>query len=329
MRLLADLACKPIINWVGGKEKLMNPICLVFPPNIIRYAEHFGGSAAILLGRSKKRGVLEVLNDYDNNLTNLYVCVKKRVTALIDELGYMPLQSEAEFQVYKRCLERGEPVPDFTQDELVRVERYFTGEQARELDGILEGRADLYDVRRAVAFYMVNHASFSGTMKSFGIKLPALSRTVNDLMLASKRLERVVILNRDFGDSIKVNDKEGTLHYCDPPYYGTEDKYRVLFPPSNHERLHEIARQCKGRIVISYVDCDYIRDLYQDFFILAFERPNTMAHEEGAKFGEVIITNFDPRPIIELNAPQLSMFHDLPEGLELVNIPKTERKLLQ
>ena len=77
------------------------------------------------------------------------------------------------------------------------------------------------------------------------------------------------------------------------------------------------------------MDCDYIRDLYQDFFILAFERPNTMAHEEGAKFGEVIITNFDPRPIIELNAPQLSMFHDLPEGLELVNIPKTERTLLQ
>ncbi len=318
---LAELVCKPIINWVGGKEKLMKTICLVFPTNINRYAEHFGGSAAILLGRPKKRGVLEVLNDYDNNLTNLYVCVKKRIAALIDELGYMPLQSEAEFQVYKRCLERGEPIPDFTQDELIRVERYFTGERAEELCGILNGRADLYDVRRAAAFYMVNHTSFSGTMKSFGVKLPALSRTVGDLKRASQRLERVVILNRDFGESIKVNDKPGTLHYCDPPYYGTEDKYRVLFPPSNHVRLHEIAQRCRGRIVISYVDCDYIRDLYQDFFILAFDRPDTMSHEEGAMFGELLITNYDPRPVIEANA-QMSMFGDLPEGLELVNIPK-------
>lgn len=73
--------------------------------------------------------------------------------------------------------------------------------------------------------------------------------------------------------------------------------------------------------MISYVDCDYIRDLYQDFFILAFDRPDTMSHEEGAMFGELLITNYDPRPVIEANA-QMSMFGDLPEGLELVNIPK-------
>ena len=72
--------------------------------------------------------------------------------------------------------------------------------------------------------------------------------------------------------------------------------------------------------MISYSDHEYIRSLYRNCYILAFERANSMSQKSGAKFPELLITTYDPRPIIEANG-QMSMFGDLPNGLQLVNIP--------
>ena len=47
--------------------------------------------------------------------------------------------------------------------------------------------------------------------------------------------------------------------------------------------------------MLSYNDCPFIRKLYQDFYILSFRRNNPMAQKKGSSFGELIITNYDPR----------------------------------
>lgn len=317
---------------MGGKEKLQWIIRPVFPHQMGRYAEHFGGSGAILLGQPRELGRLEVYNDYDQNLTNLFLCVRDRPLALTRELGFLPLHSEAEFKALKRLLDRGMPIPDFTGAELEAAEACLTEEQYAQAREILTGRAELWDVRRAAAFYRVIRYSFSATTNSFGVHQVRLQGFLNLMQKAAARLDGVVITNRDCCASIALNDGPDTLHYCDPPYYKAEDKYRLLFTEKDHRRLHAALAECVGHVVVSYNYCDFVRDLYQDFYILRFERQNGMAQRKGAKYEEAVITNYDPRPMLDGYYQQLDMFQpwaaDQEQGeLRLIHAPGTPTKL--
>ena len=320
VKFLTDLTCKPPLNWVGGKGAIRDIVRLVFPPWANRRAEHFCGGAGILFGTPPKPGVVEVLNDYDSDLVNFYLCVRDRPFALMDELKRLPLQSEAEFIQLKRFLSGQEVMPDFSLDELRIAQRELTPEQFAEIEPILKGRAELWDIRRAAAFYKVNRYCFNGTMDAFAVKPARIKRFIPGILAAAKRLENVVITNRDFEESYNLNNKPNALHYFDPPYYKTEGMYRPAFTMEDHRRLHDLVPDSEGYVVVSYNDDAFVRNLYCDCYILAFTRQNTMSQKPGAKFGELLITNFAPRPIIEIKA-QLSMFGDLPGGLQLVNIP--------
>lgn len=77
---------------------------------------------------------------------------------------------------------------------------------------------------------------------------------------------------------------------------------------------------CDGYVVLSYNDCPFIRKLYQDWYILSFQRSNPLSQKKGSSFGELIITNYDPRPYM---TSQMNLF-DEPLGeweLKLVHIP--------
>ena len=317
---LADLTCKPPLNWVGGKGNIRDIVRLLFPPWANRYAEHFFGGGGILFGTPPRPGVVEVVNDYDSDLVNFYLCARDRPFALMEELKRLPLQSEAEFIQLKRFLSGQDVMPDFSMDELGIARRELTPEQFEEIEPILRGRAELWDVRRAAAFYKINRFCFNGTMDAFAVKPARLPHFIPGILAAAKRLENVVITNRDFADSYRLNNKPNTIHYFDPPYFMTEGMYKPTFTQADHRRLHDLVPGSEGYVVISYNDDVFIRDMYRNCYVLAFTRQNTMSQKPGAKFGELLITNFDPRPIIEVNA-QLSMFGDLPSGLKLVNIP--------
>ena len=317
---LADLACKPPLNWVGSKVMVRDAVRLVFPPRVDRYVEHFAGGGGILFSTPPRPDVMEVLNDYDSDLVNFYLCVRDRPLALMDELNLFPLQSEEEFILLKKFLSGEEIMPDFSPDELRIARQRFTPEQYAEIEPIIRERAQLWDVRRCAAFYKINRFCFNGTMSSFAIKPVRLRHFIPAILTASQRLEGVVITNRDFEASFRLNDKPGTLHYFDPPYFKTEKMYRPVFSLDDHYRLHDLVPCAKGYVVVSYNNDSFILDLYQDCYILGFARQNYMSQKKNAKFEEVLITNFDPRPIIEANA-QFSMFGELPDGLELINIP--------
>ncbi|MFR1989041.1 MAG: DNA adenine methylase [Oscillospiraceae bacterium] len=124
-----------------------------------------------------------------------------------------------------------------------------------------------------------------------------------------------IIENKDCLDIIRERDGPDSLIYCDPPYFDAESLYAVDFPTEKHEELHWILSQCRGYIVVSYNDCPFIRSLYGDFFILAFRRNNPLSQKPGATYGELIITNYDPRPYIQ---PQFSMFPAEIENGDLV-----------
>ena len=48
----------------------------MFPARYDRYIEVFGGGGWVLFGRPPDGKVMEVYNDFNSNLANLYACVK-------------------------------------------------------------------------------------------------------------------------------------------------------------------------------------------------------------------------------------------------------------
>ncbi len=82
------------IPWVGGKSKLLWIINKMAPDHYSRFIDVFGGSGTVTMSRPIQQGCMEVYNDFNSNLTNLFCCVKNRPLALLAELGFLPLNAE-------------------------------------------------------------------------------------------------------------------------------------------------------------------------------------------------------------------------------------------
>lgn len=81
-----------IISWVGGKKALRDLIYQRMPVSYDRYIEVFGGGGWVLFGKPPDK-CMEVYNDFNSNLANLFYCVKERPMALLKELSFLPLNS--------------------------------------------------------------------------------------------------------------------------------------------------------------------------------------------------------------------------------------------
>mgnify|MGYP002235168837 FL=1 len=81
------------IPWVGGKSKLLWIINKMAPDHYSRFIDVFGGSGTVTMSRPIQPGCMEVYNDFNSNLTNLFCCVKNRPLALLAELGFLPLNT--------------------------------------------------------------------------------------------------------------------------------------------------------------------------------------------------------------------------------------------
>ncbi|GHU94083.1 hypothetical protein FACS1894208_04570 [Clostridia bacterium] len=120
-----------------------------------------------------------------------------------------------------------------------------------------------------------------------------ISKTLEHLPEIERRLAHVVIENRDFESILKAYDKSGSLFYLDPPYYAAERHYDATFTVDDHRRLRDLLGRIKGKFVLSYNDCAFVRGLYDDFGIYSVERSNNLANKVGGGnvYGEVIIKN--------------------------------------
>ena len=247
------------IAWIGGKKLLRKEIINRFPDEneIERYIEVFGGAGWVLFGKENYKH-LEVYNDINNNLVNLYRCIKYHCEELQRELDWM----------------------------LISREQFFDFRDQLEVRG-------LTDIQRAARYFLIIKISFGADKKSFGINKQNLDNAIYYLSEIKERLKNVVIENRDFEKLIKCYDRPKALFYLDPPYVGTEDYYESTFSKEDHQRLNKVLKNIKGRFILSYNDCEFIRNLYSDFEIEEISRNNNLTSKNGSStYKEVIIKNF-------------------------------------
>lgn len=247
------------IGWIGGKKLLRKEIIRRFPeetPN--RYIEVFGGAGWVLFGKEEVSGQLEVFNDINSDLINLYRCIKYHPEALAKELEYVT-HSHAFFNGFKSQL--------------------FAG--------------GLTDIQRAARFFCVVKMSFCNKQETFAGKSVCLDTTIDRFPKIAKRLKKVVIENRSYEDIIKIYDHPNAFFFLDPPYYNAEKYYKQPFGREDHEKLKLLLDNLKGKFLLTYNDDDFIRELYTNYNIESIDRQNNMSnHSNNKRYAEVIIRNY-------------------------------------
>lgn len=203
------------MSWVGGKKALRDAIVTRLPNSCDRYVEVFGGGGWVLF--HKTPGKFEVYNDFNPNLANLYRCVRDYPDELCEELRYS-LNSRTDF------------------------------EHIRE---VLKSKTAIPDIKRAAYFYQIIRESYASGLDSFGAQPHNMWRNFPLITEASRRLQSVVIENKDFEKLISQYDRPNTIFYLDPPYYETEDYYEdVGFGRADHERLCNALMKIKGKFLL-------------------------------------------------------------------------------
>lgn len=245
---------RSFIPWIGGKSQLANRIISMFPAKIDRYIEVFGGGASVLFAKDN-HAPLEVYNDANSQLVNLFRCIRFHREELQREIsGYVNAREVFE-DIHAQINMRG-----------------FT------------------DIQRAAMFYIQIKISYGADGRTYGCNKKNISPDyLTDIEQRLKSGAGVVIEHKDFENLIKVYDRPGALFYCDPPYHKTEKYYDAEFLNSDHKRLNNCLKGIKGQFILSYNDDEYIRGLYRDYNITAVERQNNLSR---GSFKELIIKNY-------------------------------------
>lgn len=297
-----------LISWVGGKKALRELIYQRFPKDYGRYIEVFGGGGWVLFGKTPERN--EVYNDYNNNLSNMFAVVRDQPLAFIQELGYLPENGRNIFNLYREIISKQRIEDKYVGEEMKKVKVYFTEIQAEEIKTIMmKNRIENQDVQLAVAFFKLIRYSYGSGCRTFGCRAYDVRKAFSTVWDVSERLAQVTIENKDFEELIIQYDRPDAFFYCDPPYYETEGHYEVVFSKEDHIRLCRALRNIQGKFLLSYNDCEFIRELYKDFYIESCSRVNNMAlrYDCSSQFPEVLISNYNPMEAAGL-LKQLNLF---------------------
>lgn len=237
----------------------------------------------------------EVYNDFDRNLANLFRCMKERTMAVIRELGFCHLNSREDFIAIRRFFENEQFDDKYLSEELRLTKILFPPPEAKELTEMRKRITADYDVRRAAMFLKLLRFSYSSSGKSYASQPFDIRKLFGLISQLQDRMANVVVENQDFETLIKHYDRPDAFFYLDPPYFSTEDMYEVGFGWDDHVRLRDTLKNIKGKFLLSYNDCDEIRELYNGFSMFDFSRTHSMAqrYEAGKEFKELLIGNYD------------------------------------
>ena len=220
---------KPLVPWPGGKRKLAKHILPMLGDHTC-YVEPFAGAGGIYF--SKEPSKVEVLNDINGDITNLYRVVQYHMEELHAQFRWTLVSRD-----------------NWNWLKMMKPE-------------------SLTDIQRAARFIYMQKMAFGAKVESptFGVSPTAPPRfNINtlerDLKAAHDRMARTVIEHMDWQDVIKRYDRPGTVFYIDPPYWQTAG-YGVPFEWDEYISLRALADSMEGRMVISINDHPAIRELF-------------------------------------------------------------------
>ncbi|MDS7929615.1 DNA adenine methylase [Acinetobacter sp. V102_4] len=253
---------KPIVPWMGGKRRLVSQLVQKMPEHDC-YVELFAGGAALFFMREQPSKV-EVINDLNGELVNLYRVIQHHLEEFVRQFKWALVSRQM-------------------------------------FDWLKNASTDLMtDIQRAARFYYLQHLAFGAKVSGQSFGTATTSRPVNLLRIeeqlseAHLRLSGVTIEHLSWDKCLLKYDRPHSFMYADPPYWETTG-YGCDFGFEQYQKMAELMRSCKGKVMLSINDHPDIRELFKVFNICTTEKINYTvggASQSKVKMHELIITNY-------------------------------------
>lgn len=253
---------------MGGKQYLARRLISLIPPHRA-YVEVFGGAASVLLNKAPSE--VEVLNDIDGELVNLFMVVRERPGEFIRYVASLPYSREL-YERWQRAIKSKEPRGN--------------------------------KIERAARFYFLIRSSFYGHVEKgwrFVVKTAEANRIYNsigEVEAIARRLQHVYIDHLDFRRCIRNWDREDTFFFLDPPYLDSTPYRRGLrpFTLKDHTDLAATAHAIRGKWLLTYNDSPRVRELYRDCCMInaatSLQTQKVHRGEHRRQFNQLMIANF-------------------------------------
>jgi len=204
--LISNKQVKPFVKWAGGKSQLLPFIKEVVPENITEaeftYIEPFIGGGAVLFWVLGNYPTIKnvIINDINTDLINAYKTIKNNVEELISILHIWEQDYHSIFDNKKK--------------------EYYYAKR------VLFNKRISDTLTQTALFIFLNRTCFNGLYRvnkknEFNVPIGSYKKPMicdgKNLRVISKVLEKVIILNGDFEQTLEYTT-QNTLFYFDPPY---------------------------------------------------------------------------------------------------------------
>jgi len=264
---------RPFLKWAGGKGRLIQQYQPYFPKTFDTYYEPFLGGGAIFFHLLPPQSILMDINP---ELVNVYECIRDQVEQVI-------------YVLEKHARSHS---PDY----------YY---QMRATQGVSK-------TERAARLIYLNRTCFNGLYREnsrgmFNVPMGRYKnpQICNALLLrsVSQALRHTQLYVKSFDAILELAHGKQDFVYFDPPYHPISATSnftaynRYSFHPADQVCLHHTALELAQRgvsVMLSNSDCDFIRNLYQDFHIYSVSATraiNSNAQKRG-KITELLITSY-------------------------------------
>lgn len=251
-----NVSSRSLLRYPGGKTRGVDFITQFFPKHLDKLLSPFFGGGSIELAVAAK-GTKVYGYDIFSPLVEFWQCVVTRPKKLAVEV------------------EKYFPLPKDTFYELQQTQTRFRTR-----------------LQRAAVFYVLNRSSFSGSTLSGGMSPEHPRFTLSAIeRLRNFYNPNISVEKKDFKQSLASHPH--TFAYLDPPYlisnslYGRKGDAHKDF---DHEGLAEILKK-REHWILSYNDCEPIREMYEGFHILTPNWKYGMSNDKTSK--EVLIFSKD------------------------------------
>lgn len=224
---------RQVLKYPGSKWRIARKLADMIPEHHT-YLEPYFGSGALFF--SKKPSDIEMINDLDNNVTNLFSCIRNHpneLAALVAGTPYSRIEYENAFRSESTdSLERARCfLITCWQGHGFRTNGYRVGWK-----NDVHGRESMYALRN---WYQIPEA----------------------ILEVAERLRKVQIDNQPAIKIIQRFNYPDVFIYADPPYLlrtRTSKQYRYEMTDEDHEELLEVLAESKAKVMIS----GYENDMY-------------------------------------------------------------------
>jgi DNA adenine methylase len=277
---------KSPLRYPGGKSKAIDQI-LPLLPYFEEFREPFVGGGSVFLAVKQRYPDRKYwINDLYLELYKFWEYVQKDIESVVNQVN-----------TWKKEFENGKEL------------HKFLGENMSSFD----------DIKKASAFFVFNRITFSGTTEAGGFSEQAFQKrftesSIQRLSLLKNVVKNTQITNFDYENVVTVAG-EKVFIFLDPPYfsatksalYGKNGKLHKSF---DHERFAQVMKNCEHQWLITYDNCDYIKDLFSFANIAEWHLMYGMRNQTKNSYQlgkEIFIANFELDPKKAVKKEQKSL----------------------